>query len=311
MTEFDTGIVFTQKDLSENLLISEIVNPNIEIYSDGTKIRRNKYNAEFPESIDLKITNKCYKNCPFCHEESGPDGIFFCVDDAIKLLRHAPWPTEVAIGGGDPSLCCDEINYMVRKLPNCIINVTLNYDKIREMDKIKANAFGLSLGNRYFIDDEVDILLEYTKKYDIVLHIIAGLTYSNEIYGLSGIFKKILVLGYKEYGRGGEYFSRYTTEINTRMRELRENIVYMFKCIKETDDKFVLAFDNLAIDQLGILSKFYDQNDRCYMGHDGEYSMYIDLVDKKFGVNSTSSKIDIGNKSLYDMFGEIKNALQN
>ena len=33
--------------------------------------------SEFPDSIDLKITNKCPWACPYCHESSTPNGKSF------------------------------------------------------------------------------------------------------------------------------------------------------------------------------------------------------------------------------------------
>ena len=50
-------------------------NYNVAIYDDGTKIRDNGndsriFTPEFPESIDLKITNYCDKGCKFCLKPS-------------------------------------------------------------------------------------------------------------------------------------------------------------------------------------------------------------------------------------------------
>ena len=33
--------------------------------------------SEFPDSIDLKVTNKCSWGCDFCHESSNPGGKCF------------------------------------------------------------------------------------------------------------------------------------------------------------------------------------------------------------------------------------------
>ena len=44
----------------------------------GTKIRENDldfFDAAFPESMDIKITNRCNMNCPMCHEDSKCDGL--------------------------------------------------------------------------------------------------------------------------------------------------------------------------------------------------------------------------------------------
>ena len=44
---------------------------------DGTKIREteeDEFIPSRPESIDIKITNKCDIGCPFCHENSIAEG---------------------------------------------------------------------------------------------------------------------------------------------------------------------------------------------------------------------------------------------
>ena len=101
----------------------------VKIFSDGTKIRflndkENEFKAEFPENIDLKISNKCSIGCEFCHENSCKNGkIADGINDYylgtlsrpnqarnLKLLSSNPkindfveslhYGTEVAIGGG-------------------------------------------------------------------------------------------------------------------------------------------------------------------------------------------------------------------
>lgn len=45
-------------------------NYTVHIYDDGTKIRENDldfFAPEYPESMDIKITNSCDRMCPFCH----------------------------------------------------------------------------------------------------------------------------------------------------------------------------------------------------------------------------------------------------
>ena len=52
-------------------------NYTVFLYTDGTKekITEEEYfKAEFPDSIDLKITNYCDANCPMCHEKSTRNG---------------------------------------------------------------------------------------------------------------------------------------------------------------------------------------------------------------------------------------------
>ena len=52
-------------------------NYNVAIFEDGTKIRFNDLDnlkPDFPESMDMKISNYCPFNCPMCHEKSSTNG---------------------------------------------------------------------------------------------------------------------------------------------------------------------------------------------------------------------------------------------
>lgn len=56
--------------------------------------------AEFPDSIDLKITDKCSYGCKFCHENSTPNGKHFDIERTKETLKDLPAGVELAIGGG-------------------------------------------------------------------------------------------------------------------------------------------------------------------------------------------------------------------
>ena len=76
---------------------------------NGTKIRRNDLDSlipEYPESMDVKITNRCQHNCAMCHENSTKDGVHGDIMNAKFIDTLHPY-TELAIGGGNP---LDNIN---------------------------------------------------------------------------------------------------------------------------------------------------------------------------------------------------------
>ena len=106
-------------------------NYNIRIYDDGTKIKEtlnpddNEFNANFSESIDLKITNKCDMRCPMCHENSTIDGLHGNLNAFFINTLH-PY-TEVAIGGGNPLEHPDLKRFLIKlKKKNVIANMTIN-----------------------------------------------------------------------------------------------------------------------------------------------------------------------------------------
>ena len=51
----------------------------------------------------------------------------------------------------------------------------------------------------------------------------------------------------------------------------------------------VVSFDNLALKQLQVRSQVGEQSfSECYMGDDGEGTMYVDLVNRQFALSSTT-----------------------
>ena len=70
----------------------------------------------------------------------------------------------------------------------------------------------------------------------------------------------------------------------------------------------LVSFDNLAIEQLGVRRLLTDGEWReFYMGDDGRYTFYIDMVAGTFARNSLSQeRYDIGMKSIDEMFKIIR-----
>lgn len=58
--------------------------------------------SDFPDSIDLKVSNRCSNGCPFCHENSTPVGSILDIEKSKQILEQLPkLPIEIAIGGGN------------------------------------------------------------------------------------------------------------------------------------------------------------------------------------------------------------------
>ena len=86
-------------------LIGKYQNGNytVSLYDDGTKVRENDldfFDAAFPESMDIKITNRCNMNCPMCHEDSKCDGAHGDIMSESFIDRLHPY-TELACLSGD------------------------------------------------------------------------------------------------------------------------------------------------------------------------------------------------------------------
>ena len=104
-------------------------NYTVTILQDGTKIRYNEldfFNPEKPESMDVKITNRCNIGCPMCHENSTCDGKHGDIMNLPFFDTLLPY-TEIAIGGGNPLSHPDFIPFLEKlKERNLISNMTIN-----------------------------------------------------------------------------------------------------------------------------------------------------------------------------------------
>ena len=281
-------------------LLKQYKNGNyyVRIFSDGTKERfslEDEFKAEFPESIDLKITNYCDLNCPMCHESSSLEGEHANLDaDFIKTLTPG---IELAIGGGNPLSHPDLLPFLKRlKEQGIISNLTINerhlltnLDLVKQLlDEQLIYGLGISL-NKY--DEKT---FEFAKIYsNVVFHMILGIIDIDRLINFPKGFKA-LFLGYKRFGRGEGF---YHDEIGIKIKDFENNFMKFKNNFK------IIAFDNLALEQIHMKkhlpSHIYD---KYYMGDDGEETMYIDLVKREFAKSSTS-------KNRYELLDDIKDML--
>ena len=101
------------------------------------------------------------------------------------------------------------------------------------------------------------------------------------------------------FGRGVDYFSDSVVRVQ---KDYYKNIHRIIKGFKIT------SFDNLAIEQLKIQRTMLDnQWDEFYMGDDGSFTFYIDLVKEQFSKNSFANNRFPLTDDVTDMFQYIKN----
>lgn len=262
-------------------------NYNVAIFDDGTKIRYNDLDClipEFVESMDMKISNYCPFNCPMCHEKSSEDGEYGKIlhHPFIKTLHSG---TELALGGGAVTYHPDLVPFLEElKEQGVLPSITINQREWEEtkIDYLINNQLIYGLGVSFTnVDDEVwDKILSYP---NAVVHLIAGY-HSRDIFEyFANKGAKILILGYKNWGRGEDYFKNYSNQIMVRMRELKEILPTLFTRCK------VVSFDNLSIKQLDIRTVIGEEKwKEFYMGDDGQYTMYVDMVKQECAKSSTS-----------------------
>lgn len=261
-------------------------NYTVRLYADGTKIKSTLYDelvADFPDSIDLKITDYCELNCPMCHESSSISGRHADLNTQFLSTIHSG--TELAIGGGNPLSHPDLQAFLNRmKQQGVICNLTVNERHLLQNKQLLQQmiddrliwGLGVSL-NGY---DEQTIHFAQRNK-TVVLHAICGLLDEQRAAKLFGNNLKILLLGYKDYGRGKAYHSK----------SVDDNIAWLKSTILTFSDNFnTVCFDNLALTQLDMRNQIPKAlfNER-YMGDDGTASMYVDLVNRQYAVSSATA----------------------
>jgi len=262
----------------------------VTIFDDGTKIRENDLDNLTPdtvESMDIKITNSCDRGCPFCHEDSRPNDRHGDILSPSFLDCLHPY-TELAIGGGNvlehPDfdeflLCCKDRKFIPSMTVNQV-HFERDFDRIEKLVSDKL-IYGLGIS----LVEPTDEFIEKVKKFpNAVIHVINGIVTEEQLKKLAFHGLKILILGYKEFRRGKDFKEHdvdHRIEINKTY--LNENLG---KIIDENWFK-VISFDNLAIKQLD-LKKYLSEEEwnEFYMGNDGEYTMYVDMVNRLFAKNS-------------------------
>lgn len=257
-------------------------NYTVTLYRDGTKekfTKEDEFKAEFPDSIDLKITDYCDLACPMCHEKSSLQGGHAPLDAAFLGTLRAG--TELAVGGGNPLSHPRLTEFLtgLRKrgiVPNLTVNERHFLQNRQFVEELMERELIFGLGISLYRAEE-ETLSFASSHPSVVLHAICGLT---DISGCYDRNLKILFLGYKRFGRGEAFYSE----------KIAENIAALDRNLEEICSRFrVVSFDNLALAQLRLKERMSEEEwERSFMGEDGEASMYIDLVTGTFARSSCS-----------------------
>lgn len=269
-------------------LLGKVKNGNytMVLFEDGTKIRMNDLDnltPEYPESMDLKITNRCNKGCPFCHENSIPTGKHADIMNLKFIETLLPY-TELAIGGGNPLEHPDLVPFLkkckaLRLIPNMTVNQTHfmeSYDFIKQLiDEKLIYGLGVSLTdvNQGFLD-------RISKFPSAVIHIINGVHSLEELKKLYDKNLKLLVLGYKDFRRG---VNNHNDIVDAQMKSMYDNLPELVNHFA------VVSFDNLALKQLDCKRLLSEEDwNQSYLGSDGQFTLFIDAVEKTYSTSSTT-----------------------
>lgn len=275
----------------------------------GTKIRENDldfFRADFPESMDIKICNKCDLGCPMCHENSTPDGKCGDIMSESFIDKLHPY-TELAIGGGNPLEHPSLVPFLkkcqkLQLIPSMTVNQVhfMKYKNFLKALVDKKLIYGLGISLVSVTDEFIKAVKEFP---NAVIHVINGIVIPSQLELLANKGFKILILGYKEFRRGKDMYEKQGNvieEVKTSLYELLPKII-------EENWFEVVSFDNLAIKQLDAqrLMSAEDWN-QFYMGDDGSATMYVDMVNREFAKSSTSTERYPIEDDIITMFEKIR-----
>lgn len=283
-------------------------NTHVTILEDGTKIRvyEDIPKVFFPETIDVKITDYCDMGCKFCHEKSTTKGIHGDLSLLLDCLQELPQGVELAIGGGNPLSHPDLLPFLEKlKQRDFITNLTVNQGHLKNYIKFLTyllkedliKGLGISIANKNY-----KYIKELLKISDnIVYHLIAGVSKVKVVEDLIELGNcKILILGYKMFGFGIQYFND----------NVKLNLAEWYRTLPIIRGKCVISFDNLAIQQLKVERLFTTEGwNKFYMGDDFTFSMYLDAVKKEYAPTSRSvERKSFTNLSLLEFFNSRGNS---
>jgi len=284
------------------------------IYEDGTKehfTMDDEFKFDFPESMDVQVSQCCDNGCEWCYYGCSPTGRHGQILGWRFFGSMRPY-TEIAINLQKPVHPDFSTFLYLMNHHHIICNVTINQNHFMDDDVRKQmnvwirqgyiKGIGISL-----TDPRQEGFIEKVKEYpNAIIHVIAGITPWEDIQYLMGHGLKILILGYKKTGRGKKYYDGMFIPIITQMKYLEGGLDEVINGFK------IVSFDNLAIEQLHIKDRLSDKEwNMFYGGDDGTVTFFIDLVKGVFARSSLSPiTYPIGDKTIDEMFEIIREEVE-
>ena len=283
---------------------------------NGTKVRFNDkdtLDADMPESADVNLTDWCDGGCPYCYRNCTEQGKHADILNEKIFDSMHPW-MEIALGGGNVLAHPDLDEFLVRcRDKNLIPSITVNQMHFeKEIDRLrKYRDDKLIYGVGVSIINPTDNLIREIREFpNAVVHLIAGITPLSTFEKLANNGLKVLILGYKDVGRGESFFNHNANTVDAKLEWLRNFIPNLIK------SKWfeVVSFDNLALKQLDVKNHVHPRWwKEHYMGDDGvdgeltSASMYIDLVAQTYARNSFSDNVrKIKEHNINKMFEDLR-----
>lgn len=184
-----------------------------------------------------------------------------------------------------------------------IVNLTVNQIHFEKCQNMIRNLVdnGLIYGLGVSLVKPTKKFIDLVKQYpNAVIHTINGILIKSDIEMLADNGLKMLILGYKNLRRGNEYYETEKNNIADKQHWLYENLESIIPKFE------VVSFDNLALEQLNVKRLLTEEEwSEFFMGEDGNFTFYLDLVEGTFGKNSLATKRHFIMDNIDDMFQKI------
>lgn len=285
------------------------------IYNDGTKTHFTKddeFKFDFAETYDVLISERCNNGCSWCYANCTKDGKEGNLLDWKFFDTLHPY-TEMAINIQSP-IHPHLFPFLYNmKEKGVIVNATVNQNHFMKDEVYRFLDFLINYGYITCIgvsltDPTQEGFIERVKKYpNAVIHVIAGIVSPEDVDYLKDKDLKLLILGYKNKGRGKGYYEDSSTLIGDNIAWLESGV------FTELINGFkVISFDNLAVEQLHVRNYLTEEQwERFYGGDDGTCSFFIDLVNGRFARSSLSETYyPINGLSIDEMFNVIRREVE-
>lgn len=282
--------------------------------------------ADFPDSLDLKITEQCLHGCPFCHENSEKSGKHGDLEQLVLNLKGLPKGVELAVGGGNALLHPNLKDFLIKIKDHFKVALTIHWKDLVNEDTKKIlediikeeliTSLGISLADiKGKVLNEVDQINQMFPKDSFkifsniitVFHVIPGVTpfkIFKKILWDAFSYSRILVLGFKQFGRAKK------SELPIKDFEEWKNCIQDYNKRGGSFLKLhkTLAFDNLALEQLDIKNIVSKETwEESFMGEEFTHSMYVDACKGEYAPTSRSpysERSSWENKTVIEYFKE-------
>ena len=288
------------------------------IYSDGSRDRvteGDSFIPSFPESIELKITNEYDGEYPWFNTEKPESYVTAKIMETelepIRCIKSIRPLTEVTIGAGfvDHPEILNLLFYFRQK--KILSRIVVGQDQFMKNFHRLLNWFqrGLmkSIGIVLIDSDDTDFISKLSFFPGATIIVTSGIFNGNDLDNLEPCDINLLIKGYTSSEHNREFTDGNILDFGYNRSWMIQNI----------DSELIpafnkVSFDNLALSELGILDDRFVKKDEdhneIYLGNDGDFSLYIDLVKGEFSRSGYSKeRYAVGDQMTTDqMFREIR-----